>query len=313
MRSLVSVIIPAYNATKFLADSIRSVLAQTYRNLEIIVVDDGSTDTTAQVTRSFGDEVRYIHKPNGGQASALNLGIRHAHGEYIAFQDADDVWLPDKLERQCQHLDANPQFGMVCTDLSEVDEELRVIQTSKCAEAGLIPKEGWMFDQELLVGFIFPSAILVRRALLIGLDVFDENLRYQTDKEFFLRFLYRYQSGFINIPLVLRRRHDSNLTNNYNEGSLPEKIRILEQARQQFEMSLPLRCRLRLQLARDQAQWGRHNLSQGRLQQARRSCVKSLGQYPLSGAWIYLAVSGLGIRQIRWFKRIKYALTRSKH
>jgi glycosyltransferase involved in cell wall biosynthesis len=310
---MVSVIIPAYNAEKFLAASIRSVLAQTYRNFEIMVIDDGSTDTTAQVTRSFGDEVRYIHKQNGGQASALNLGTRNARGEYVAFQDADDIWLPDKLERQCQHLDVNPQFGMVCTDLSEVDEELRVIQTSKCTEAGLIPKEGWMFDQELLIGFIFPSAALIRRELLITLDGFDESLRYQADKEFFLRFLYRYQSGFINVPLVLRRRHDSNLTNNYNEGSLREKIQILVQARERFEMNFPLRCRLRLRLARHHAQSGRHNLSQGRLQEARRSCVKSLRQHPLSKAWIYLAVSGLGIRQIAWFKRIKNALARRKN
>ncbi len=101
---LVSVIVPCYNAARFLPEALATIRAQRYEPLEILVVDDGSTDNTPDVVSGFGSEVRYLRKPNGGPASARNLGLREARGEWIAFLDADDQWPEGKLELQAGRL-----------------------------------------------------------------------------------------------------------------------------------------------------------------------------------------------------------------
>lgn len=110
---LVSVIIPAYNAERYLADAITSVLKQSVGSPEIIVVDDGSTDHTAQVAKYFGSKVRFQTQPNAGAGAARNTGVRLAQGQFIGFHDADDLWEKDKLERQLSHFDQNADLDMI--------------------------------------------------------------------------------------------------------------------------------------------------------------------------------------------------------
>ena len=105
----ISVVIPAYNHGRFLREAIDSVLAQTYAPLEIIVVDDGSTDDTEQIVRSYGDRVRYIRQQNAGVGAARNNGIANARGEYVAFLDSDDLWLPEKLAVQVEYMRRHPE------------------------------------------------------------------------------------------------------------------------------------------------------------------------------------------------------------
>ncbi len=124
---LVSVVIPTYNRALHLGAAIESALGQTYRPLEVIVVDDGSTDGTADVVATFGSDVRYLHQPNGGVAAARNLGLRHARGEFIAFLDSDDRWQPWKLAAQVELLRKRPDIGMVWTDMTAVDGHGRVL------------------------------------------------------------------------------------------------------------------------------------------------------------------------------------------
>jgi glycosyltransferase involved in cell wall biosynthesis len=113
----ISVIVPAYNSERYLGEALQSVLSQTRRPFEVIVVDDGSSDGTPSVASSFGDDVHYVRQPNGGIGAARNHGVDLAAGDYIAFLDADDVWEPDKLERQLAALEEEPQpdlvFGLV--------------------------------------------------------------------------------------------------------------------------------------------------------------------------------------------------------
>ncbi len=108
---LVSVILPVYNAERYLAQALESVLAQTYRPIQVIVVDDGSTDASAEIAQQF--PVQYFCQPNGGPGAARNFGIAQAHGELIAFQDADDVWTPDKLSTQVDYLLEHPEVRYV--------------------------------------------------------------------------------------------------------------------------------------------------------------------------------------------------------
>src|SRR5690348_15579178 len=114
-RDLVSVIIPAYNYARYIPGAVNSVLAQTYQNHEIVVVDDGSTDGTRQALGDSLDKISYIYQHNRGVSAARNVGIERSRGELIAFLDADDVWVPDKLDRQVRFLRDHPSIGMVCS------------------------------------------------------------------------------------------------------------------------------------------------------------------------------------------------------
>src|SRR5712672_3063531 len=118
----VSIIIPAYNQARFLGVAIESALRQTFSDLEVIVIDDGSTDQTRQVAAGFGDRIRYIHQDNTGLPGARNRGIRESSGEYLCFLDSDDFYHPDKLQRQVELLDADPEIGFVYCDIVTTDE-----------------------------------------------------------------------------------------------------------------------------------------------------------------------------------------------
>ncbi len=125
---LVSVIIPTYNRGYFISKTIDSVLAQTYRPIEIIVVDDGSDDDTREVVGKFGAQVRYVYQQNAGLASARNTGLAAAEGEYIAFQDSDDIWLPWKLEAQVELMRHVPDLALVWTDMTAVDPDGEIVR-----------------------------------------------------------------------------------------------------------------------------------------------------------------------------------------
>src|SRR5437016_5344550 len=118
----VSVIIPAYNKAEYTRRTVESVLAQTYPNVEIIVVDDGSKDETSNVMAEYGSRINYILKVNGGACSARNEGIRRATGEYVTFLDCDDLFYPEKLQKCVLHLEENSQFGFVYTAVHFIDE-----------------------------------------------------------------------------------------------------------------------------------------------------------------------------------------------
>lgn len=115
--SLVSCIVPVFNGERYLGEALDSILAQTYRPLEIIVADDGSTDNTVDVVASYGEQVRSVRQPNAGPASARNLGLREAQGECMAFLDGDDLWHPEKLARQMARLRERPEIDLCFTGL----------------------------------------------------------------------------------------------------------------------------------------------------------------------------------------------------
>lgn len=131
MNKSVSVIIPAFNAAKYLAEALDSALAQTYLPVEILLIDDGSTDNTAGIVKKYGDKIRYFYQENQGIGAARNTGVHLAEGDYISFLDADDYWTPDKLEKQMAVLAANPEiqlvFGWVqqfiSPEISEIDRQ----------------------------------------------------------------------------------------------------------------------------------------------------------------------------------------------
>jgi len=138
MSGLVSVVIPAYNSERFVDEAIESVLRQSHQRIEVIVVDDGSTDGTAARVRAYGDRVRYFHQANAGAGTARNRGLALATGDYIAFLDDDDVWQPEKLEVQLEIAARNPESGLVACD------------GVRFSEASIVPGRllsHWVLDQ----------------------------------------------------------------------------------------------------------------------------------------------------------------------
>ncbi|HVM38991.1 MAG TPA: glycosyltransferase [Sphingomicrobium sp.] len=130
---LVSVVVPTYNRAEYIVETIESVLQQTYPNIEIIVIDDGSTDDTAEVIRPFAPRIRYVWQDNAERGASRNHGLRLASGKYIAFLDSDDVWVASKVEAAVAFLEANPHVGLVYTDAVQIDsngKELRLLRAS---------------------------------------------------------------------------------------------------------------------------------------------------------------------------------------
>ncbi len=198
MKPLVSVIIPTYNRARFLKEALASVLAQTYRPLEIIVVDDGSTDETSKVVSRF--PVRYVRTPHRGVAAARNRGLSKARGALIAFLDSDDLWLPRKIEVQVSFFERQPEAVAVQTEEVWLRGGKRVNPKKRHRKPS-----GHFFDRALELCLISPSAVMLRREVLEEIGGFDETFPVCEDYELWLRLLARYPVYLIPEPLVIKR------------------------------------------------------------------------------------------------------------
>ena len=204
----VSVVIPTYNYARYLPEAIDSALAQTHAPLEVIVVDDGSIDDTPGVLAAYGDRIRVIRQANRGAGAARNTGIAAARGEYVAFLDADDVWLPRKLELQMARFEADPGLGLVHCGAETVDDEGR--------HAGFMINglEGWVaadllrLDREVMGP---GSNIVVPRHVAEGIGGFDERLPPSEDWDFSYRIAARYRIGYVAEPLIRYRQHGAGI------------------------------------------------------------------------------------------------------
>ncbi len=196
---LVSVIIPNYNHARFLGDAIRSVLAQTYRPVEIIVVDDGSTDNSGEVAAGFGDQIRYIYQTNAGLSAARNTGLRAAKGSLIGVLDADDMYEPNFLETLVAALQADPQAdGVYCgyRFVDEANNPLPQIENRPLPSTDLYPA--------LLDGnFFVPESVFLRRRVYDEVGFFDESLRACEDWDVWLRAARKFR--LIHAPHILTR------------------------------------------------------------------------------------------------------------
>ncbi|GJQ50989.1 MAG: glycosyl transferase [Candidatus Kuenenia stuttgartiensis] len=209
---LVSVIIPTYNGSRFIKETIQSALDQTYRNLEIIVIDDGSTDNTPEIVKSTNNQkVTYIRQENAGAAMARNLGINISKGEYIAFLDHDDLWLPHKLERQLLLFGKNPMVAMVYSDTFIIDENNFV--TGKFSQKTKFFR-GMIFKELFLSCFITILTVIIKRSVFIEIGPF---LPFKISEEYdlYLKCAAKYSIDYINEPLAKYRIHESNTSKNY--------------------------------------------------------------------------------------------------
>lgn len=216
-NSMVSIVIPAYNASNYLAEAIDSALAQTYKNIEIIVVNDGSPDNgaTRKVAETYGDKVRYFEKPNGGCASALNYGIKQMKGFWFSWLSHDDLYLPTKIEALVALIDRyslDPETTVLgCNDLIMGPSGNTSINHFKNT-AGILNSEE-AFGETLNKKTFNGCGLLIPKKILDEVGEFRIDYRHLLDRELWMRIAYRgYKYCFTEEPLVISRVHNNQIT-----------------------------------------------------------------------------------------------------
>jgi len=204
-KPAVSVIIPTYNRGWIIKEAVDSVLSQEFYNFELIVVDDGSADNSSDILASYGDRIKVVKQENKGVSSARNRGIASSSGEYIAFLDSDDLWLPGKLSAQLAFFESNPG-ALICQT-----EEIWV-KKGKRVNPGKRHKKmsGFYFEKALELCMVSPSAVMVKKNLFDMEGLFDETLPACEDYDMWLRVNCRHPIYLIDTPLVIKRggHHD---------------------------------------------------------------------------------------------------------
>lgn len=285
----VSVVIPAYNAAKFLPDALESVFRQTVPALEVIVVDDGSTDETPEVMEPFRERAVYLRKQNSGPSSARNLGTLHARGEWIAFLDADDQWVPERLERQLALADRT-KADLVFSDAAVVDVRsatsalttaswLTSISRKSDVESALVDSvmvDPFRFFMEIGC-VVLLSTVLVRRSCIETAGYFDEKIGACEDWELLFRLSPHCRIAFSAESLIIRRIYGGNLSLNcsiMSRGALQlwEKAAELDVVRRTPKW----RRFVRTQTASQYMQAGVLKAEQNELTEAKMNLTRSL-------------------------------------
>jgi len=305
-QDLVSVIIPAFNGAGHLLTALQSVAAQSYRPLELIVVDDGSTDPTASLVHRFADQarepgfqVRYLFQENGGPSKARNTGIRNACGRYLSFLDADDVWLPEKIGRQMALFAAAPALDLVFCDAlvtrarDGVAGGFRTLR-DKGLDSSFFGHPYLVLEplpKLLSTNYIPTSSVLAKRECFAAGCLFNEARRHVEDWELWLQLASRFSFGYLDEPL-LRKVEDGSGLSSSTLKMATSAIEVLEQfikARggQPGQSVTPLMLRARLG---SMCKWtGYRFLKQGDYPQACRYLRKSLGsRFELRSLLYYL-------------------------
>ena len=190
---------PTFNRAHCLERAIDSVLDQTFRDYELIVVDDGSTDHTADLLKRYDDSLKSIHQQNRGVSAARNTGIRAARGELIALLDSDDCWLPTKLERQVDFFETHPQAQVCQTEEIWIRNGRRVNPKRRHRKFS-----GLIFEKSLPLCLVSPSAVMLRKSLFDQVGLFDERLPACEDYDLWLRITWKYPVDLILAPLIVK-------------------------------------------------------------------------------------------------------------
>jgi glycosyltransferase involved in cell wall biosynthesis len=242
----VSVIIPTYNSAKYVVEAVESVLAQTWRDFEVLVIDDGSTDDTAQVMRRYEAPVRYLRQANGGVAVARNRGIAESLGRYVAFLDADDTWLPHKLVRQMEALRQQPHHRACYAALMMVDADLNPTGISRSQ------RQGSSLEDLLTHGNVVatPSTVICERSLFNLVGGFDPVLSQCADWDMWVRLAAQTEFLYVDEPLVTYRQHEASMSRN---ASLLESdsLQVLSKGFAMPELSESLRTKRQAAFARN--------------------------------------------------------------
>ncbi len=217
MKPLVSVIIPTYNRQQHIKNAVESVLGQTYKNVEVLVVDDGSTDSTPEIMNSIHDErLKYIRTKNQGNYFARNAGLAQAKGDFIAFLDSDDRFLPTKLTVQIQRFEENPELGLCCSNVyvRHQDIDNQVFEDAAHSFNCDIDTQNGFIQKAVENNFIVTSSVVIRKECVKNLGYFNTQFQNAMDYEFFLRIIFNYPALYLKEKLLVRLIHPRAVSSN---------------------------------------------------------------------------------------------------
>jgi glycosyltransferase involved in cell wall biosynthesis len=300
----VSVIIPTYNSAQFLDEALQSVFDQTFKDFEVIVIDDGSTDQTKQVLEKYGDRIRYIFQENGGPAKARNRGIKESSGKYVAFLDADDVWLPLKLEKQVNTFRHHPELAMVFTEHSSFNEK-GVFQTSLGKKKKLL--NGDIARNIFLHSGVATPTVMVRKEVFSKIGLFEEELQMAEDDNMWIRIAANFKVELIDESLVKRRVHPQSMTIDQRKlfESVKKNINFLDcrysGVKERIQKAIPLKFS---QVEFDQ---GYYYFERGDVASARKAFAKAIRYHMFNWkSYLYFFSCFLpkkAIQTVKWLKR----------
>lgn len=204
----ISVIIPTYNRAKLLPRALHSVLKQSYKAEEILIIDDGSSDNTEEVLQAFMSHIRYIKQENSGVSAARNKGIELARCEWVAFLDSDDEWHTDKLQKQVDLYEQNPNLAFIHTGEQWIRNNKKVSYPRK-----LQKPSGWCFLENTATCKIAASSVLMKKALFEELGDFNKDLLVCEDYDMWLRIAYSYELGLVDEELISKYAGHAQLSN----------------------------------------------------------------------------------------------------
>lgn len=284
----ITVVIPCYNASRWIAPSLRSVFAQEWPALEVLVVDDGSTDGSVELVRSQFPSVRILQQRNAGAAAARNAGIEAARGDWIAFIDADDWWLPGKLQAQMDLLAGRPEARMACAawqgwpseDAEPTPEVLERLRQSPTGTGGTA--SGWIYPELLTGCYVWTSTVLARADFLRQLGGFDTSLKVGEDYDLWLRASRQTPILRVRRPMALYRLHPHSLTKQIPLRN--HEAEVVGRALRQWGYASPDGRRadpgeVARSLARTWHTFGAAHLREGHMRLALTGALRSIGLY----------------------------------
>ena len=297
----VSVIIPTYNRANLIGGAIESVLNQTYQDFEIIVIDDGSTDNTEGIVKSFNNfKIRYIsHGDNRGVSAARNTGIKTCQGEYIAFLDSDDEWLPEKLDQQIKVFqNASSEVGAVYSEVIYMDENGKNINKKYYNPQ----KEGYIYEDLLVRNYVSTSALLIKKECFDRAGLFDVSLNFHEDWDMWIRIAKFYRFIFTKVPLARYRQHTKQITKDLELKNIAEQRIIIK-----YTPELEKRKKV---LSQYYFRLGNRFCHMGKTKEGRRYLCKAISLYPFFVRYYICIVGSLfGPKCFIYFVNKKRCLT----
>ena len=228
----VSVIIPTFNRASWIAGAIDSVLEQTFKNFELLVIDDGSADNTTEIVASYEDQLKYFYQPNKGPSAARNSGIKKAEADLVTFLDSDDRWHKEKLETQVDLMAQNPNVKICYTD------EIWIRNNKRVNPKKIHQKySGWIYQQCLPLCIISPSSVMIHREVFEKVGLFDENLLVCEDYDLWLRISQQYPITFIDKSLIIKNGGHADQLSHRLMGMDRFRVRAMEKMLQNSSLS----------------------------------------------------------------------------
>lgn len=300
---MISVIIPTYNSEKYINEALISVLRQTYTDFEIIVIDDGSTDRTKEIIENKFPGVRYFYISNQGASKARNYGIQRARGEYIAFLDADDLWLPEKLEKQLKEFNDDQELMMVFTEHLEFD-------TNGFRKSVFSKKEklmkGDVVKKIFLYSYVALPTVMVRRKVFQEIGYFDESLKVAEDDNLWMRIALKFRIHLLDEVLVHVRLRENSLcrTESTLFTGVLKNIDLIENKYPDLKRRLGW-VNLKRKKSDINFSHGYHLFSIGDYVICRKYFIKSFFYYPMIKSVVYCFSSFLPLSLIKIIRDIK--------